>query len=534
MIRAFLILWLAVFGPIVLLIFPNQMNPIQRLNEAFSEQFFQQIYSVNFDILSDKLRHQPKDKWSPIIEQYASHFAYPLKLAQLSDYQSDDTLYQSLVAGEVSFLYDDPMALIQRVDDSEHVIYFALNESTELAVLNQAKGTLFLAAEHLRTLPPEQWQQDLARQNQKIPFAISLKTESDLSSVEHQAVRHANNQAVSYLNDHGQVELLAPVVPGTWLHVHDDLSQATQLKLTTAIGLLFFLLISIALVIWVYPLWRDLKRLVRTANEFGNGQLSKRATTSRMSMVSQLGLSFNRMADNIESLIAGQKELTNAVAHDLRTPLYRLRFALEMLDDQDTTPSQREKYRRTVDSSLEDLDHLINQNLLLSRYSRVADISQFAHTHLVVHLEQEIDSFKLEHPELQVLFSCSETLRTQQLLLDKNALLRAFRNLLSNAGRFAEQTIQISFHLSGSHYLISVEDDGHGISDTCWKRIFEPFVQLDNQARGSGQGHGLGLAIVKQIMTWHDGNVVVKHSNLGGAKFVLSWPILTENRNSKL
>ncbi|MDN3683624.1 hypothetical protein QW180_03615 [Vibrio sinaloensis] len=53
--------------------------------------------------LSDKLRHQPKDKWSPIIEQYASHFAYPLKLAQLSDYQSDDTLYQSLVAGEVSF-----------------------------------------------------------------------------------------------------------------------------------------------------------------------------------------------------------------------------------------------------------------------------------------------------------------------------------------------------------------------------------------------------------------------------------------------
>ncbi|MDN3683627.1 hypothetical protein QW180_03630 [Vibrio sinaloensis] len=64
-----------------------------------------------------------------------------------------------------------------------------------------------------------------------------------------------------------------------------------------------------------------------------------------------------------------------------------------MLDDQDTTPSQREKYRRTVDSSLEDLDHLINQNLLLSRYSRVADISQFAHTHLVVHLEQEIDSF---------------------------------------------------------------------------------------------------------------------------------------------
>lgn len=525
MVRAFLILWLAVFGPIVLLIFPNQWNPIQRLNEAFSEQFFQQIYAINFEILSNKLLKQPKEKWPALIAQYSKHFAYPLELTQLADYQSESGLHSKLISGQIAFWYDDPMALLQRVSDSDYVIYFALNESTEQAVLNQAKGTLFLAAEHLRTLPTEQWPQDLARQNQQIPFSISLKTESDLTHIERQVLSQpVQEQAVSYLNDSGQVELLAPVIPGKWLHVHDDLSQTTQLKLTTAIGLLFFFIISIALVIWVYPLWRDLKRLVNTANEFGNGQLSKRATTSRMSMVSQLGLSFNRMADNIESLIAGQKELTNAVAHDLRTPLYRLRFALEMLDDQDTQPSQRDKYRRTIDSSLEDLDHLINQNLLLSRYSRVADANQFSQIPVADYLEQEIESFKLENPDLRISFNCLDSLKSQSLLVDKNALLRAVRNLLNNASRFAEQTINVCFYDSAVEYLICVEDDGHGISDECWEHIFEPFVQLDNQARGSGHGHGLGLAIVKQIMTWHDGSVVVEHSNLGGAKFLLIWP----------
>ena len=524
MIRAFSILWLAVFVPIIVLIIPTKINPIQRLNEAFSEDFFQQIYSVNFDILSDKLLRQPQHQWQQTIQHYATEFAYPLKLESLANYEFDPSLHQSLIEGKISFLYGDPMALIQRVGESDQVIYFALNESTELAVLNQARGTLFLAAEHLRSLPKEEWNADLARQNQSIPFSISFKTEGQLSDAAKLALEQTSSGAVSYINDMGQVELLAPVEPGLWLHVHDDLSQATQLKLTSAIGVLFFLLISLALIIWIYPLWRDLKRLVVTANEFGHGKLSQRATASKMSVVSQLSVSFNKMADNIESLIAGQRELTNAVAHDLRTPLYRLRFALEMLDDEETSASQREKYRRTIDSSIEDLDHLINQNMVLARYNRIADINQFSDTCFAKNLAQEIEHFSLEHPQLEIDLNVSPDLENAVLFIDQNGLMRAVKNLLGNASRYARQRIQLSFNCEESNYSICIEDDGEGISASDIERIFEPFAQLENQERGSGKGHGLGLAIVKQILHWHSGTVSVGDSPLGGAKFTIQWP----------
>ncbi|MDA0120372.1 ATP-binding protein [Vibrio sp. T11.5] len=527
MIRAFSVLWLAVFVPIILLLIPTQWSPIQRLNESFSEEFYQQIYANNVSTMTQTLLTYPQTQWPSVVKQYAQHFAYPLKLQPLVQYQDNEVKYPSLVEGRITFLYGDPMALLQRVGDSEQLIYFALNESTQQAALNQAKGTLYLMAESLRAQPSSQWEEHLAVQTASIPFVVSLMRDDQLQPQAQEAIAFAPGEAVSYLNQEGLVELLAPVVPGVWLQVADHLSQTTQVKLTSAIGSLFFLSVSLALVIWVYPLWRDLKRLVVTANAFGHGQLSQRAKASRLSVVSQLSVSFNTMADNIETLIAGQRELTNAIAHDLRTPLYRLRFALEMLEDDTLAVAQKAKYQRSVQNSIEDLDHLINQNLLLARYSRMTDWRQFSHAHLVPALQQEVEEYRLVHPHLTVEWLSPHTLEQHVLFIDHTGLMRAVKNVLSNAGRYARTTVRLTFEQHESDYVIGVEDDGVGVSHQDAERLFEPFVQLDNQTRASGKGHGLGLAIVKQIMLWHEGSVQVGTSSLGGAKFELRWPCQT-------
>ncbi|ELP5730308.1 ATP-binding protein [Vibrio vulnificus] len=523
MIRAFAILWVAVFLPTTLLIVPSDFNPIYRLNEYFSKNFYIPIYRANFDILTNKLLLMPQTQWPVIIEQYTDHFAYPIKLEQLSDYKENSEIYPLLTKGEVAFLFGDPMALLKRVEESDYVIYIALNESNEHAVLNQAKGTLYLAIEELQQLPESEWMHHLAKINAKLPIQISLLHSDQIAEYGQLETQLNPQDIVSYVNKSGQVELLAPVKEDLWLHVKDSLSHGVQLQLTTTIVVMFFLIISLALVLWVYPLWRDLSVLVTTATEFGQGKLSKRASTSKLSVVSQLSHSFNSMADNIENLIAGQRELTNAVAHDLRTPLYRLRFALEMLEDPHTSQSQIEKYRNTIHSSIEDLDHLINQNLLLSRYNRIADINHFTQCNFANELSKEIDYFKLEHPKLDIQFHCDEKLTKQMIFIDNKGLMRAVKNLLTNASRFAQHTIIVRFHQQADHFLIVVEDDGKGISDAHRERIFEPFTQLDNQERRSDKGHGLGLAIVKQIMVWHKGNAKVSRSKLGGAAFELTW-----------
>ncbi|HDY7620721.1 TPA: ATP-binding protein [Vibrio vulnificus] len=529
MIRAFAILWLAVFLPTTLLVIPSGINPVLTLNEQFSEDFYKPLYRVSFESLSKRLLQQPQSEWQQTISHYAQDFAYPLKLLPLADYQTDNKLYSSLESGELTFVFGDPMALLQRVGHSDQIIYIALNESHEIAALNQAKGTLSLAVEDLLQIPKEQWQSYLADVNTKLPIKINLMTDEQLSDVAIQATSDSPNNIVSYINQNGELELLALVEQGLWLHVKDNLSQTIQMKLSTTIVLTFFLLISLALILWVYPLWRDLTRLVATATEFGQGKLSQRARASKLSVVSQLSGSFNNMADNIESLIARQRELTNAVAHDLRTPLYRLRFAIEMLEDPHTSDAQKEKYQRALHTSIDDLDHLINQNLLLSRYNRIADITHFSPCCFARELLNEIDDFKLQHPDLDIQFYCSPELKQHRMFIDNKGLMRAVKNLLTNASRFAQSTIIVSFKYSGSAFHITVEDDGQGVPNEHAERIFEPFTQLDNQARSSEKGHGLGLAIVKQIMLWHKGNAKVVSSTLGGAAFELQWPELHPN-----
>ncbi|PMJ90726.1 ATP-binding protein [Vibrio sp. 10N.261.55.A7] len=525
MIRAFAILWLAVFVPIALLIFPTGVNPVQRLNESFSEHFYKKTYSVNFELLTGELLAIPQEQWASKIKSYKPHFGYPVKLQAIDEYQSEPDVYQSILNGEIEFLYGDPMALVQRVGSSQQLLYFALNESSELTVLNQAKGSLYLAIEDLRRYPKEEWQQRIEAQSEHIPFQIRVKERTDLSSEAKAALTDDPMEPVSFIGPEGSVELLAPISSDVWLHIEDDVSSSTQMKLTSAIVGAFFLVISIALVMWVYPLWRDLKRLVITSNEFGNGILSKRATTSKLSVISQLSESFNHMADNIETLIAGQKELTNSIAHDLRTPLYRLRFALEMMEDETTPESQKQKYRKTAQSSVEDLDHLINQTLLLSRYNRVADINHFSPCCFAEELLTEMDYFKLEHSDLDVRFYCSPELKDKQLFVDNKGLMRAVKNLLTNASRFTQSTISVSFLIEKNQYKITVEDDGVGVPKEHAERIFEPFMQLDNNERSSDKGHGLGLAIVKQIMVWHKGRASVTQSDSNGARFALSWPV---------
>ncbi|MDT8825043.1 ATP-binding protein [Vibrio vulnificus] len=529
MIRAFAILWLAVFLPTTLLVIPSGINPVLTLNEQFSEDFYKPLYRVSFESLSKRLLQQPQSEWQQTISHYAQDFAYPLKLLPLADYQTDNKLYSSLESGELTFVFGDPMALLQRVGHSDQIIYIALNESHEIAALNQAKGTLSLAVKDLLQIPKDQWSSYLADVNTKLPIKINLMADEQLSDVAIQATSDSPNNIVSYINQNGELELLALVEQGLWLHVKDNLSQTIQMKLSTTIVLTFFLLISLALILWVYPLWRDLTRLVATATEFGQGKLSQRARASKLSVVSQLSDSFNNMADNIESLIARQRELTNAVAHDLRTPLYRLRFAIEMLEDPHTSDTQKEKYQRALHTSIDDLDHLINQNLLLSRYNRIADITHFSPCCFASELLKEIDDFKLQHPDLDIQFYCSPELKQHRMFIDNKGLMRAVKNLLTNASRFAQSTIIVSFKYSDSAFHITVEDDGQGVPNEHAERIFEPFTQLDNQERSSEKGHGLGLAIVKQIMLWHKGNAKVVSSTLGGAAFELQWPELHPN-----
>ena len=109
--------------------------------------------------------------------------------------------------------------------------------------------------------------------------------------------------------------------------------------------------------------------------------------------------------------------------------------------------------------------------------------------------------------------------------LDTRLMGRAVKNLLRNAHRHASLQIQLSYTQTDELASIVVEDDGSGVPEQDRERIFAPFARLDAARDRESGGVGLGLAIVSQIARWHSGKVWVEDGEMGGARFVIQWPV---------
>ncbi|WP_070963612.1 ATP-binding protein [Vibrio sonorensis] len=523
MIRTIFILLFAVLVPFIAIFAPYDFSPLQYMNERVSHQFFKGVYQPTMEQFQNDLAPITHEERLEYLADLAPHFEHPLKIIPIDSYKDDASIHETLLSGEIALDFGDPIALMQRIGNSDDALYFALYSSVRADELRQIKGPVYLGVREIRKLPQEQWADQVAAISEKGTFTLAMVTSDELPNLE-EAIT-AGDDIYSLETEEGEIQVFAKLDDNHWMVVTDTSSYRANITLLSYVMGLFILLIAFTHLFWFYPLWRGLKQLTKTANQFGHGLLTERAKVSKRSIVAQLANSFNQMADNIEKLIAGHRELTNAIAHDLRTPLYRLRFAFEMLNSNEISNEQKEKYSNIIDTSIDDLDNLINQTLQLSRYSRVADINQFSKENLAAQIHTEIEHYQLEHPDLEARFICHPQLQEQELFIDGKSMLRALKNLLSNAARFTQSQVVVSFDRQGSQYVLRVEDDGPGIPDELKERIFEPFAQIDNQERQTNKGHGLGLAIVKQIAIWHKGYAQVTESAYQGAAFEIRWPV---------
>ncbi len=483
-------------------------------------------YSGTFYLLEQQLQSTPSEQWQEQVRLLAPQFGNELTLLPLQADPENPSYRQALMVNEFYFGADTPIRLMHRIGNSEWVISMALEMTEQQQLIHSAKGTAYLILQVFESMPVERWPEALKNLSEKFNTELFILAKDELSLDQEKMARLANDelvwqleaqdQNVFYRQLSDQRSILRVIVP--------DINTLVIWSYAAAIFTLVFV-ISICMFLWVYPMLRDLNRLSDIAVDYGDGYLKKRAELTKVSVVARLAGSFNLMADKIEKLIQGHKELTNAIAHDLRAPLYRLRFAFEMLSDGDVTAQEQQRYSSSIRVSIDDLDHLIDQTLVLSRYSRAMDIRHFSDCELASVVDDEIERLRLELTPLNLEFNLHPELEKCLLFVDSRALLRALNNLVSNASRYANNSIKISLYTQGSDCLLSVEDDGPGIDEQQWKIIFQPFAQLHSVHRDTASGHGLGLAIVQQIALWHKGKVRVGHSNLGGAKFEMRWPM---------
>jgi two-component system sensor histidine kinase RstB len=230
------------------------------------------------------------------------------------------------------------------------------------------------------------------------------------------------------------------------------------------------------------------------------------------------------MAERIQRLIATQKELSSAISHELRTPIARLRFALEMLAET-SEQAERERLWQMMEEDLDELDELIESSLAYSRFEREQPKPQLSSVEFAAWLTDEVNSLRILSRNIELSIDTSALQPEQHVELDQKSMPYAVTNLLRNALKYTRQKIVVSTEIVDGNIHVHVDDDGIGIPSDERQSVFAAFTRLDRSRDRATGGHGLGLAIVRLVMKQHGGMAFADDSPIGGARFTLSWPM---------
>jgi signal transduction histidine kinase len=238
--------------------------------------------------------------------------------------------------------------------------------------------------------------------------------------------------------------------------------------------------------------------------------------------IKELGSHMIALQKDNESRLLSQRDLLHGVAHEFRSPMARIQFALDMLEE--SSEVEQGKLRQSIHTSLDDLDKLVKELLY---YARLKDSNSAIKFSAINPVELCVSAIAQVSPFYnEIGFEFNElNVELQDIYADENLLKRMLVNLLRNAGRFAISLCRIRIVFNENEVVFTVEDDGVGIPPGKIDRIFEPFTRLDpSRSRDSG-GCGLGLAIVDSIARKHKGKVEVIDGVLTGACFKVTLPI---------
>ncbi|EOZ4936232.1 MULTISPECIES: two-component system sensor histidine kinase RstB [Enterobacter cloacae complex] len=379
------------------------------------------------------------------------------------------------------------------------------------------KSSLYLMRSELREIPPHDWARTLKELDLNLSFDLRIEPmkDFDLAPPAMQRLRDGDivalDEKYTFIQRIPRSHYVLAVGPVPYLYY---LHQMRLLDL----ALLGFIAISLAfpVFIWMRPHWQDMLKLESAAQRFGEGHLTERIHFDSGSSFDRLGIAFNQMANNINALIASKKQLIDGIAHELRTPLVRLRYRLEMSENLTGAESQ------ALNRDIGQLEALIEELLTYARLDRPQTELHLSTPDLPVWLQTHINDVQSVNPQRKLLTAITPGAYGA---LDMRLMERVLDNLMNNAMRYSETTLRIGLDLQGSQAILCVEDDGPGIEPAEREKVFEPFVRLDPSRDRATGGCGLGLAIVRSIAQAMGGSVRCEASELGGARFVFSWPI---------
>jgi two-component system OmpR family sensor kinase len=266
---------------------------------------------------------------------------------------------------------------------------------------------------------------------------------------------------------------------------------------------------------------RPLERLTEAARRLGQGDLSSRVAPSdgdghrrrghrRDDEIVQLTQAFNDMADHVERLVHGQRELLANVSHELRSPLARIRVALALLPREGGTEARL----ADVERDLDDLERLIEDVLTTARLEATGLPAHLGSVDLG-RLLAELAERAGRDPLLAGRAVAVDAGPPVAVMADEALLRRALWNLVENAAKYGAPPITLGAGRRNDRVLLSVTDQGPGIPAADRERVLAPFYRGDAARTPSAGGEprrgvGLGLTLARRVAEVHGGTITIE------------------------
>lgn len=383
------------------------------------------------------------------------------------------------------------------------------------------QGALSQVRNELRHIPPEQWATQLAQTESPLSFDVRIQSLAQTEDqIEDEALPALRQGDIIILEE--QDQFLQRIPDSDYVLVAGPISYLSFLRQVRWLDILMLLALGLSLALpvflWMRPHWRDLLLLEAATRQLGSGDLDARGNLRPDSSLHRLGDAFDLMAGNLQRLIASRQRLTNGIAHELRTPLVRLRYRLELQEGM--TDSERQEMAQDLD----ELDALIDEMLMYARLEHPETVLRRQEWEVTPWLARHVAQWQSLLGPLQLRYE--QAADVDHWEGDPLLVGRAMDNLVGNAVRYAGTQIMVRLWRDGENACLQVEDDGPGIPEGMRAQVFEPFTRLDPSRDRHTGGCGLGLAIVDSVVRAHQGSVILDSGPLGGARFTLRWPLV--------
>lgn len=282
-------------------------------------------------------------------------------------------------------------------------------------------------------------------------------------------------------------------------------STSTEVFIIWLIGSI--LIVSILITPFIIMHTRSIRRIAKAAGRFGRGLDAPGFQPTGSKEIREAAAAMITMKERLNRYNRTRTDMLNAVSHDLKTPLARMRLAVE------TDAASKSDLLQDIDRMTE----MVNGYLAFAR-GEIPEIEQSVELPaMLIRIARDAAPDK----DIQTDFP-NEPARFYARPM---ALARAFGNIIENAARYANKTIRITEHDNTDSIEIIIEDDGPGIPDDKKRDAMRPFVRLDESRNEKTGGTGLGLSIAQTAIENHGGQLFLENSDLGGLKVHITLPI---------